>query len=256
MLFGYVMQYFFQVYGIDRLWISRPPLIVCCIFGLSLQFGLLAYKKELEEKDRLEDFLRQANRQYEMNRANIELINMKAHDLKHFIGRVKELSGSAEELTEMENAVHQYEKTVACGNKALDALLTDKQYQCIAAGIDLTLMVDGAELNFMRTADIVSLFSNAMDNAIECELSVDDPARRSISLKVDRRGSFVCVHAENYCEQAPLIRDGLPVTSKADPNFHGFGVKSIRYVAEKYGGSMSVGVREHTFVLNVLLPIP
>mgnify|MGYP007070338855 CR=1 FL=1 len=50
MLFVYLMQYLFQVYGIDRLWISRPPLIVCCIFGLALQFGLLAYRTEQEEK--------------------------------------------------------------------------------------------------------------------------------------------------------------------------------------------------------------
>ena len=35
-----------QNYGIDALWITRPPLIFCCIAGLCVQFGLLTLKSE------------------------------------------------------------------------------------------------------------------------------------------------------------------------------------------------------------------
>ena len=104
------------------------------------------------------------------------------------------------------------------------------------------MMVQGEELNFMSSADIVSLFSNALENAIECEMRV--------------KGGFVCVHVENYCTEQPKLEDGLPVTTKADKGLHGFGVKSMRYVAEKYGGSIQAGTRENMFVLNVLIPVP
>lgn len=256
MLFVYAMQYLFQLYGVDRLWVSRPPLIVCCLFGLSLQYGLLAYKDEREENAKLEYFLQQANRQYETARSNIDLINMKAHDLKHYIQRVRELSGSGEELREMEDAVRQYETTVRCGNSTLDVLLTDKLYQCNSNQIDFSMMVQGAELGFMSSTDIVSLFSNALENAIECELRVEDAGKRCIALTVSRKGGFVCIHVENYCEERLELRDGLPVTTKADKGFHGFGVKSMRYVAEKYGGSIQAGTRKDMFVLNILLPVP
>ena len=254
MLFVYVMQYLFQVYGIDQIWVSRPPLIVCCLFGLSLQMGLLAYKDEQEEKEKLEYFLQQANRQFEMSRANVDLLNMKAHDLKHYIRRVKELSGSAKELGEMEDVVREYEKSVRCGNGTLDVLLTDKQYICRTNGIDLTMMIDGSELDFMAPSDLVSLFSNALDNAIECELK-EEEKWRSIAVKVFRKGTFLTIHVENYCSTRFEIRDGLPLTTKEDNGLHGFGMKSMRYVAEKYNGSLSCGMRENTFVLNVLLSV-
>lgn len=256
MLFVYTMQYLFQFYGIDKIWVSRPPLIVCCLFGLCLQYGLLAYKDEREENVKLEYFLRQANRQYEAARSNIDLINMKAHDLKHYIHRVRELSGGGEELQEMEDVVRQYENTVNCGNSTLDVILTDKLYQCRSNDIDFSIIAQGEKLDFMRSADIVSLFSNALDNAIECELRVDEAAKRCIAMKVFRKSAFVSIHVENYCNEPPALENGLPVTTKANRDLHGFGIKSMRYVAEKYGGSLQAGMRGDMFVLDVLIPVP
>lgn len=256
MLFVYTMQYLFQFYEIDRIWVSRPPLIVCCLFGLCLQYGLLAYKDEREENVKLEYFLQQANRQYEAARANIDLINMKAHDLKHYIHRVRELSGGGEELREMEDVVRQYEDTVQCGNSTLNVILTEKLYQCRSNAIDFSFMVQGEELDFVTPSDIVSLFSNALENAIECELGIAEKARRCIALNVFRKGAFLCIHVENYCITSPELKNGLPVTTKADKDLHGFGVKSMCYVAEKYDGSLQAGTRENMFVLNILLPVP
>ena len=59
---------------------------------------------------------------------------------------------------------------------------------------------------------------------------------------------------ENYCEEEPVFEDGLPASTKDDPRFHGYGLKSIRYVARKYGGTATVGVRDSWFELKVLLP--
>lgn len=53
---------------------------------------------------------------------------------------------------------------------------------------------------------------------------------------------------------APRIRDGHPVSIKRDRENHGFGLKSIRYVAEKYGGEVSCRVEGQEFVLTMLFP--
>ena len=42
------------------------------------------------------------------------------------------------------------------------------------------------------------------------------------------------LHIENYCEDELEFRNGLPVSTKGDDNYHGFGMKSIQYVVEKY----------------------
>ncbi len=52
------------------------------------------------------------------------------------------------------------------------------------------------------------------------------------------------------------MQNGLPVTSKKEEKgYHGFGLKSIRYTAEKYGGFMTVEAAHGIFMLRVVVPV-
>ena len=51
------------------------------------------------------------------------------------------------------------------------------------------------------------------------------------------------------------FKNGLPVTSKGDTANHGFGVRSIRSVAGKYGGTVHIKNEDGLFILTVLLPV-
>ena len=108
----------------------------------------------------------------------------------------------------------------------------------------------------MSTMDICSLFGNALDNAIECERKLTDKSKRMIHLTLTTRKQFLLLQVENYCPEPPSFRDGLPVTTKDDTGYHGFGVKSIQLTARKYGGSAVVQVKDDWFILQVLIPIP
>lgn len=231
--------------------------MACCIFGLCMLYGFLAYKDEQAENDRLEYFLRQESRQYEITRHSIDLINMKAHDLKHHLAQMRAGGGYGQEaFAEISAAVEEYERTVSCGNPTLDVILTEKQYQCEKHGIHFSMMVQGEELAFVHATDLVAIFGNALDNAIECELAISERAKRCVALRAARRGAMIAVHVENYCPYPVPLKDGLPFTTKGDTDFHGFGTKSIRYAAQKYGGTMQIGQENEMFLLNVLLPCP
>lgn len=256
-LFVYAMQFLLQVYGLDGMWVARLPLVACCIFGLCMLYGFLAYKDEQAENDRLEYFLRQESRQYEITRHSIDLINMKAHDLKHHLAQMRAGGGYGQEaFAEISAAVEEYERTVSCGNPTLDVILTEKQYQCEKHGIHFSMMVQGEELAFVHATDLVAIFGNALDNAIECERGISERAKRCVALRAARRGAMIAVHVENYCPYPVPLQDGLPFTTKGDTDFHGFGTKSIRYAAQKYGGTMQIGQENEMFLLNVLLPCP
>lgn len=254
--FVYVMQFLLQLYEIDGLWVSRLPLIVCCIFGLCMQYGLFAYKNEREENKKLEYFLQQESRLYEITRHSIDMINMKAHDLKHYLSRLKSGDANAEYIAEVTAAVEEYESIVNCGNSMLDIIFTEKQYICEKNGIPLSIMVQGKELDFVHSSDLVAIFGNALENAIECELDVHDATKRYIGLRAARRKDIVVIHMENYCERVVPIEGGLPLTTKKDIDYHGFGMKSIRYAVKKYGGEVQISQENNSFVLNILLPCP
>ena len=47
-----------------------------------------------------------------------------------------------------------------------------------------------------------------------------------------------------------------PPTTKGDRNLHGYGLKSIRATAERYGGSATVQAEDGWFTLGIMIPIP
>ena len=68
-------------------------------------------------------------------------------------------------------------------------------------------------------------------------------------------GNLVAIHVENYYDGEDWgMEKGLPGTTKQNKSYHGFGLRSIRMTAEKYGGEMSVHARNHLFILDVILP--
>ena len=104
-------------------------------------------------------------------------------------------------------------------------------------------------------ANIHTLFGNALDNAIECELSIPDKEKRLIHLEVYAKKDFLVIRCENYCPAPPVFQDGLPMTTKADREYHGYGLKSMRYTAQKYGGTMTVQAKDEWFQLTPLFPL-
>ncbi len=255
-VFCYFMQWMLMVYEIDGLWITHPPLMICCIFGLSLQFGLFEYGKEKQENAMLETLIELQKKQYALTSESVNIINMKAHDLKNYVIQAKSLMRDDEDgLDEIVNAIDLYENSVNTGNKVLDAVLTEKKLICEHNGINFTIMVDGEKLSFMKSGDIISLFANALDNAIEHECIIQEVSKRCIALNVQRKGNFLTIHVENYCTEFPVLKEGIPTTIKEDSTIHGFGVKSMQYIVNKYNGNMQIGKGKDLFIVNIILPI-
>ncbi len=229
-----------------------------CVFILSVQFGLLNSRSLELELGVVSQMLQEEEKQYQMAQDNIDIVNQKCHDLKH---QIRTLRTEAEvidrdALKEIEQAVGIYDAYVKTGNRALDVILTEKQLLCEGAGITLTCMAEGDAIQVMAPSDIYSLFGNALDNAIEAVSKLPDPEQRMISLTVTAKSQMVSIHAENYFSGLLEFDDGLPKTIKADKAYHGFGMRSMRTVAEKYDGYLTAKAQNGVFHLNIVIPIP
>ena len=65
------------------------------------------------------------------------------------------------------------------------------------------------------------------------------------------------INVNNYFRGEVVIGDnGLPVTTKRSKDYHGFGLKSICMIVDKYKGDVSVRTENNVFNLNIVLPIP
>ena len=192
--------------------------------------------------------------QYELARDNMELINIKCHDIRKHVRAMGDASISQESIERIHESINIYDAQTRTGNEALDVVLTEKRLFCSQAGIELICMADGSGLSFMPDDDVYFLFCNILDNAIEATLNLADDERRSITLTVRREGGFVTVREDNFYDGDLRFVEGLPATTKTDRANHGFGMRSIRRCAEEHGGELKVRAEKGVFSLVVLLP--
>ena len=95
-----------------------------------------------------------------------------------------------------------------------------------------------------------------MDNAIEAVSRLPDEATRLISLNIQPENGIAVIHLTNYFLPGSVSDSTLPQTTKADFMRHGYGLRSIEYIAQKYGGMMSCQTEDDLFHLNICVPIP
>ncbi len=233
--------------------------LLLCVYIVYSVFEIVYNRRLQMDMAAMERLRATEARQYEMSRASIEAINIKAHDLKHQIRTLASGGAVVSEnvLADLSHEVDVYDSVVRSGNDALDTILTEKSLYCEKHGITLSCIADGAALGFAKPADLYSFFGNALDNAIEAVERLDDPERRSIGLVVRRTGDMVSIHVENYFDgRVDFGGDGLPHTRKADEANHGFGTRSMKAIVEAAGGSLTCRAEGDVFHLDALIPIP
>ena len=228
-------------------------LLACAVLTLLLQFNIFSNNKLTKDYEDIRRLLAREREQYQQAKENIELINLKCHDIKHQIAAMRTESADAF-AREAESIVNIYENTARTGNEALDIILTEKGLYCTQNDIQLTYIADGSKLNFMKPTDTYSLFGNALSNAIECVATEPDAEKRLISLDVHAKDHLLLVSIENYTPSDEVFQNLIPATRK-DRNYHGYGLKSIRYITEQYGGKMSIVQKNHYFSLSIVFPL-
>lgn len=221
---------------------------------LSIQQEQLQESRLHEEISAMDNVLHRQYEQYRQSKENIHLLNRRYHDLKVQIAAIRaerDPGKQAAALDEMESGIRMYEAQNKTGNPVLDTLLTAKSLYCQQHEINLTCVADGHLLDFMPTADICTIVGTALDNATESVEAIPDTEKRLIRTAVYAQNGFVMLRFENYCEtMGELTDDGAP-----RPGAHGgYGIKSIRATAQKYGGTVTVHCDNNWFTLRVLLP--
>ena len=228
--------------------------IVISALIFALLVSLVSGRRTQLERDTIKSILKEEREQYYFEKAMIDKVNIACHDLKHQM--LNEGGGISEELRQkLGEAVDGYDSSFDTGNPALDVILTRKNFRCKESDIELTCAVNGESLSFMSEVDVYSLFGNILDNAIEASEKLEDKDKRVVSLSLEKKDYFIYVHAENYFSGKLSYSGGLPKTTKSDGGLHGYGIKSIRMLTDKYGGSTKIDTKVDRFMLDLMFPI-
>ena len=226
------------------------------LFCLSALFGLFNNVKGKQmslEIEILDNMIEKQRLQYEMSKENIEMLNMRYHDMKH---QLDAMDIDDKLKAELKERLGVYTSVIHTGNATLDIILTEKSLSARKYGCEFVFMVDGSGIDGMKSIDVYSMFGNICDNAIEAVRQLPDVAQRIINLSIRRINDSVNISCENFVAKPPEIINGLPQTTKKDKRNHGYGMKSIKSIVEKYKGNMGVTVRDNIFSLTISVPYP
>lgn len=234
-------------------------ILLCCGMELFLLFYIPRESRLRTESELMEKMIHTMDARLRLSRKSIGIINKRCHEIKcqlHELKAQNERLAQSAPVQEIEQAIAVYDSAYQTGNFVLDFVLNERSPLMEEEKIRFSCIADGAQLAFMRQTDISTLFGNALDNALECVLQEADAEKRIVDLRISRQGEMLHIHLSNYCALPVRFRDGFPVGEENSPALHGFGVRSVAHVMEKYDGIVSFRQQNDRFILDAACPIP
>lgn len=234
---------------------SSQLLLAMLLYLQNELFKKSAMRQELEVMNLL---WKKEQEQYQLSKENIALIHQKCHDLKHQIRAIRNCSKEEIDryLEEVAGSIRIYEAIVKTGNEVLDTILTEKSLYCEERGITVSCVADGNQMDFINTVDLYAILGNALDNAIEAVEKFKHQEKRQIDVLIYRQQNFLVINIINPMKENLVYEEELPVSTKGDVRYHGFGLRSIRYLVKRYDGHLNISEEDGCFSLKILIPIP
>ena len=99
-------------------------MILLCFFVLAYQFDFLDESYKRLEYENLQHAFSEAKKHYDLTKDNIDIINIKCHDIRkqiRLLGREAKVDEAA--LKEITDAVNIYDSGISTGNQVLDVIL-------------------------------------------------------------------------------------------------------------------------------------
>lgn len=137
-------------------------------------------------------------------------------------------------------------------NPLLDALLSKKYEEASRRGVMVYFDLPDLRDLPMEKTDLVLVFSNLLNNAIDAAAKADPP---EIYVRARKNEQEVVLSVRNRVQKNLDLTDGqLPRTTKKEPG-HGIGLWNVKDVLAAYGGEYTISCRENWFRFTCTIPI-
>ncbi len=265
---------------IENSMLPNPMMYVFLLFlAMAAFLGLLGMVTVLARQRKLEQqsmFAEMNQTYYEaMEQQHFEIRRLR-HDMANHLQALSGLSGEQRDayIQEMLQGNAMAHTLNYCGDATVNAVMTAKEAMMRQKGIRLDWKLDIPSALPYGKADVCALFANALDNAAEaCEAyrrereegkrTEEEGAsdeRNALTVTLDARfqkGMFAVSVKNPMREQRTSGSEEkpglLPKTTKQDVKNHGFGLRSIREIVERYHGTMEIRKEDGQFELFLYL---
>lgn len=199
------------------------------------------YRRQTEEREK--KAAEQRRLRHDMKHHLIALLGLAEHE------NSVRTADYAKALLEEWN--HSEQKSRISGNRAVDSLLG--YYQEQAGKYDIRFACEAAlpeDLPF-EAGRLTIILGNLLDNALEGSRKREEAW---ILMRASYEKGMLFFNIRNSCDPKQLkFSDGEYITTKQDPENHGYGLKSVRQAVEEYNGSVEVECQNRIFDVTLVL---
>lgn len=230
----------------------------------AILLSIMVYQKikSIHKKEKEDAILQEQMENMRGHIAEVEARYLEIRRLKHDMGNhvvmlenlvmKKETQQAENYLASLKGELQEITGGEHSGNPVVDAIFTESRKRAEEKGIHFISAFHYPGGTVVNAFDISVILNNAINNAIEgCE-GVRHPHIHLVSYR--EKNVYMIECRNRFTGEIFLDEEsGLPVTSKKDREWHGYGIISIRKVAQKYHGDVDICLENGTFILSVML---
>lgn len=242
--------------------------ILFVMFGLALMNIFVFYlimdiiKRETERKreEMLLEHAEQTERLYRQEKRRFDELQRQRHEYRNQMLVIqtllerKDYSRIAEYIQsycgDMEN-----EDWFDTNHSVVNAVLNLKYVDALSKNILMVVRFNNLADISLRDADVISVLSNLLDNAIEAsEKCKKETSLIKVKFIVEKGRMILAV--SNFWNGKINVQDGKIISSKRDGKKHGYGLENVERIVKKYGGIYTIDNKEgEEFKVVVSIPI-
>lgn len=185
--------------------------------------------------------------------------NILLHDIRKHLQSIQLLNqtNSNEEIDKyISNIINSSTLSIpknVCDNTFLNAIISRYINLCHEAEIDFKTDIRSNSTHFLTNDDCTALFCNILDNAYEAATNVSD-GFIDLSVGYNNNHSMIVITLINSCSVSPFLKNGkLKRTTKSDYSHHGYGLKSVQNIVNKYHGDYKMYYDDTTATFHTVI---
>ncbi|MDE7422881.1 MAG: GHKL domain-containing protein [Lachnospiraceae bacterium] len=168
------------------------------------------------------------------------------HDIRNHLMSIARLNEQNEQdkinryLDTLLNSSDLQNSVQVSDNELLNSILCYYIKLCQEKNIALHVDVRKKLLQDLDYSDLTALFCNLLDNSIEACSDIPD-SYIELSITNKENSNITIISIINTCRVRPVFhKNGKPISQKKNKSKHGFGLKSVERIIDKYNGDIKM----------------
>lgn len=174
-------------------------------------------------------------------------VKIAKHDIKHvyemlgYYIKNHEYTKLSKFIDDKQENINKVPVLIQTDNEIVNMILNNKIMKAYSHNLNVEFEVSLKKEIFISDCDINDLLSNALDNAIDYNIE-----NGNIQIKIIQEEAYIYISIKNSTENKEML-------TKKNITDHGFGIKSIKRICNKYNGVMETSLKNTEFTLQITL---